>query len=155
MTPDSCAKPCPGGIIQVGSGHQYEGYCAECLANFTSPTGPSSPWPSITGPHCECCEEEVQPCKKCCCEMDPTGTKCIPGTEIFLSTTLNPCKCPAGMVEGCKPPISPWDVDDNDPMPVKPLATDDPFSGAGGAPDFPSKPSPLQERFQKLANIKK
>ena len=41
------------------------------------------------------------------------------------------------------------------PPPVKPVATDDPFSGAGGAPDFPSKPGPLQERFQKLANISK
>ena len=103
-------KPCPNGMVTQSDPNW--GYCAECLGMQPTP----SPWPNITGTQCECCDDTpvIEPCKKCCCEKnimpmeqrdgpigdpEPSFGGCKPGTEIMLSPTADPCKCPQGMVE--------------------------------------------------------
>ena len=76
------------------------------------------------------CSLHTLTCRKCCCEPTPGGG-CIPGTEIFLSTTTTPCQCPAGMVENCD---------------INPKLTTDPQS---------KMIDPEIDRMQDLANIKK
>ena len=52
-------------------------------------------------------------CDKCCCEpivpAPLTGNPCIPGTEIYLIPSTNPCVCPPGridcIIKGSKSPI--------------------------------------------------
>ena len=88
----------------------------------------------------ECCRYSHEPCEICCCEkkqiIHPVAgddmlkeqaptNECVPNSGISLSSTTNPCVCPPGMMQ------TPCDGDDDDV-------------------DFP-----LQERFQKLANISK
>ena len=86
--------------------------------------------PNISTPDC-CKYEGGEPCDKCCCKKGdhlPMGEKCAPGTISQLSQTANPCECPQGTIE----------------TPCKPTG-----------PTLPNNPiGSLQERFQKLANIK-
>jgi len=110
--------------------------------------------PTNTSPGCfpiyhvdDCCryEPEPEPCQKCCCkkytlpsEPEPFSIReqisiggCIPGTEIILAPNADPCKCPAGYDEI-------------------------PYNKCKSIPTTPDLPmTSLQEKFQKLANIKK
>tara|TARA_R110001592_G_scaffold33240_1_gene115428 strand:+ start:867 stop:1730 length:864 start_codon:yes stop_codon:yes gene_type:complete len=49
------------------------------------------------------CEyEQSGKCEKCCCKKGdhlPIGQKCAPGTEISLSHSADPCRCPQGTIE--------------------------------------------------------
>ena len=129
LTASNCAE-CTG----AGRGNDERGCLDSNALNYNQCCDLTDPncVPNIDTP--ECCKYHVpdpEPCKKCCCEMDedPDIPKCIPGTSISLIQSTDPCVCPQGMDEiPCKPPPG---------------------------PTLPNNPSGnLQERFQKLANIK-
>ena len=86
-------------------------------------------------------------CYKCCCEpvVGGSGVTCQPGTEVYLTTSTNPCVCPSGMI----------DCPGTPPKPTEPISTPQPKIIEPEDPnDLPPIDKALMERFQKLANIK-
>ena len=63
-------SPCPNGMITPIDPNW--GYCHECIGMQPIP----SPWPTITGPNCECCDDTpiVPPTWDCCTYATCPGT---------------------------------------------------------------------------------
>lgn len=63
-------NPCPNGMVTLSDPNW--GHCHECIGMQPTP----SPWPTITGPNCECCDDTpiAPPTWDCCTYATCPGT---------------------------------------------------------------------------------